>query len=218
MASPISPRNQIKNQIVGNVGLYYVCYRLSLLGWNVMPTSRNAKGIDILIYSQDASRTHTIQVKALSQRAPVPLGATTDNIFGNFFVICSKATSGEPECFILTPSEVQSLAHRGTNENGKPSCWLQPKHYENDDFRERWDRVGYGSSQPIEISEAMPGESDQGIRQRSTVTKPVAMVHRLCNENPGLSRKELIAKCIEQGINHHTAAKQYSVWKATGDA
>ena len=31
------------NQIVGNVGLYYVCYELSKRGWNVLPTSRNAK-------------------------------------------------------------------------------------------------------------------------------------------------------------------------------
>ena len=36
-------------------------------------TSRNARGIDIVIYSQDAVRKHTIQVKALSKRAPVPL-------------------------------------------------------------------------------------------------------------------------------------------------
>src|SRR5689334_2198993 len=28
-------------QLTGNVGLYYCCYRLSLLGWNVMPTARN---------------------------------------------------------------------------------------------------------------------------------------------------------------------------------
>ena len=30
-------------QVVGNVGLYYVCYKLSRLGWNVMPTARNAR-------------------------------------------------------------------------------------------------------------------------------------------------------------------------------
>ena len=35
-------------QLTGNVGLYYCCYRLSLLGWNVMPTARNARGVDII--------------------------------------------------------------------------------------------------------------------------------------------------------------------------
>ena len=36
---------------VGNIGLFYVCYRLSRLGWSALPTTRNAKGIDIVLYS-----------------------------------------------------------------------------------------------------------------------------------------------------------------------
>jgi len=33
-----------KRQLVGNAGLYYVCYELSKRGWNVMPTSRMREG------------------------------------------------------------------------------------------------------------------------------------------------------------------------------
>ncbi len=43
-------------QIVGNAGLYYTCYHLSLLGWNVMPTARNARGIDVVAHSRDGKR------------------------------------------------------------------------------------------------------------------------------------------------------------------
>lgn len=57
-------------QLTGNVGLYYCCYRLSLMGWNVMPTARNARGVDIIAYSRDASRFVGVQVKALSKRKP----------------------------------------------------------------------------------------------------------------------------------------------------
>ena len=57
-----SQPTRLHHQLVGNVGLYYVCYKLSLCGWNVLPTSRNAKGIDIVAYNQDATRTLTIQV------------------------------------------------------------------------------------------------------------------------------------------------------------
>ena len=46
------------NQITGNVGLYYVCYRLSIMGWNAMPTARNARGIDIIAYNKDLSLIH----------------------------------------------------------------------------------------------------------------------------------------------------------------
>jgi hypothetical protein len=71
----------VNSQTVGNVGMYYVCYQLSRMGWNVMPTARNARGIDVLIYSQDADRKHTIQVKTLSKGSPVPLGNNLDHLY-----------------------------------------------------------------------------------------------------------------------------------------
>ena len=104
-----------------------------------MPTARNARGIDIVAYTQDASRTCTIQVKALSKRAPVPLGLTLDKLVGDFFIVCSKIAT-TPECFVLTPSEVQKMAHRSEKE-GRISYWLQPREYEGDRFREAWTRL-----------------------------------------------------------------------------
>ncbi|MBT9455052.1 MAG: hypothetical protein IV097_00375 [Burkholderiaceae bacterium] len=141
------------NQVVGNVGLYFVCYQLSRMGWNVMPTTRNAKGIDILIYSQDAARTFTVQVKALSKSSPVPLGGKLTNLFGDFFVVCRKLETEAPECFILTPAEVQERAHCG-DKDGIKSYWLQPKQYATDEFRERWDRIGSGVA--AEMAQLIP--------------------------------------------------------------
>lgn len=135
----------LANQVVGNIGLFYVCYRLSRRGWNVMPTSRNARGIDVLIYSQNALRTHTVQVKALSKASPVPLGSHLDRLFGDFFVICRNAVADAPECFVLLPQEVRILAHRGVKD-GRVSFWLQPKNYAVDKYREAWDRIGSGLS------------------------------------------------------------------------
>jgi hypothetical protein len=132
-------------QIVGNIGLYYVCYRLSRLGWNVMPTTRNARGIDVLIYSQDATRTHTIQVKTLSNPNPVGLGKNLDGLVGDFFVICRNVSLDTPDCFVLTLHEVRSLAHRRVKK-GKVSYWLQRKQYETGPFKNQWDRIGKGSS------------------------------------------------------------------------
>jgi len=136
------------NQVVGNVGLFYVCYRLSREGWNVMPTARNARGIDILVYSQDAKRTHAIQVKALSRPSPVPLGRTLDSLFGDFLIVCRNVALEKPECFVLTPTEVREMAHRG-EKNGKITFWLQPKQYEQTDFHEAWKRIGSGAEEPV---------------------------------------------------------------------
>ena len=129
-------------QLTGNVGLYYCCYHLSLLGWNVMPTARNARGVDIIAYNKDASRFIGVQVKALSKRNPVPLGGSLDKCMGDFWIIVNKVTTA-PSAFIMLPSEVLQLAHRG-EKDGRVSYWLQPNSYDQMPYREAWARVGRG--------------------------------------------------------------------------
>jgi hypothetical protein len=133
----------IDPQITGNTGLYFTCYQLSLLGWNVMPTARNARGVDIVAYNQDASRMLAIQVKALSKRNPVPLGASLDKVMGDFWVIVNKVSSAEPSVFIMTPAEVKELARRNEKE-GRASFWLEPSSYDSERFKEKWQRIGLG--------------------------------------------------------------------------
>lgn len=55
----------LRQQVVANVGLYFAAYHLSQMGWNVMPTARNARGIDLLAYDIRGGRKLGIQVKAL---------------------------------------------------------------------------------------------------------------------------------------------------------
>jgi len=130
----------LKPQIIGNVGLYYTCYRLSLMGWNVMPTSRNARGIDIIAYDADATSFVGVQVKTLSKKDPVPIGSKLDNVMGDFWVIVNNVVK-EPNAFVLLPSEVKDMAHRG-EKDGRISYWLQRISYDRDEFREAWDRIG----------------------------------------------------------------------------
>ena len=127
-------------QIVGNIGLFYVCYRLSRLGWNVMPTTRNARGIDIIAYSPDSAHFKGVQVKSLSKVNPVPLGKTPDKIMGDFWIIVNNVVSETPSAFIMLPQEVKEKAFRGEKE-GRVSYWLQPRDYIQDQFREAWHRI-----------------------------------------------------------------------------
>jgi hypothetical protein len=146
MNTPLDP------QLTGNVGLYYCCYKLSLLGWNVMPTARNARGVDIIAYSRNASRFFGIQVKALSKRAPVPLGTSLEKIMGDFWVVINRVATA-PTAHILLPSEVLALARRGEKE-GRVSFWLQPPDYDQPQFREAWERIGHGGN------DAPPGQEN----------------------------------------------------------
>jgi hypothetical protein len=130
-------RNQ---QVTGNIGLYYVCFNLSRMGWNAMPTSRNARGIDIIAYNTDCSRTIGIQVKTLSRKSPVPLGTSVARMIGDFWIIVNDVMN-KPESYIMLPQEVKNLAHRGEKE-GRVSYWLQPSAYCVDKFHEAWNRIG----------------------------------------------------------------------------
>jgi len=112
------------------------------MGWNVMPTARNARGVDIIAYSRDATRFVGIQVKALSKRSPVPLGTTLDKVMGDFWIIVNQVAT-TPSAYILLPTEVLERAHRGEKE-GRVSYWLQPRDYEQESFLEAWDRIGHG--------------------------------------------------------------------------
>ena len=127
-------------QVTGNIGLYYACFQLSRMGWNAMPTSRNARGVDIIAYNSDYSRMISIQVKTLTQKNPVPLGTSLDRVMGDFWIIVNEVAK-EPKSYIMLPQEVKDLAHRG-EKDGRVSFWLQPSAYCIDDFHEAWDRIG----------------------------------------------------------------------------
>lgn len=61
---------------------------------------------------------------------------------GDFWVIVNDVAK-EPKTFILRPSEVKDHAHRG-EKDGRISYWLQPSSYEQERFREAWERIGHG--------------------------------------------------------------------------
>jgi hypothetical protein len=142
---------KLNPQITGNVGLYYCCYHLSLLGWNVMPTARNARGIDIIAYDSTGTEFIGVQVKALSKRNPVPLGTDLEKIMGDFWIIVNNL-SQKPTAFIMKPTEVRERAHRG-EKDGRVSFWLQPTAYDQAFFREAWERL---RNAPMPLVEGSP--------------------------------------------------------------
>jgi hypothetical protein len=97
-------------QIIGNAGLFYVSYKLTILGWNVLVTSRNTAGPDILLFSRLARTKHTIQVKSSSDQRDCNIGQPKNFLMSDFAVICGNLKN-KPEMYIakttdfeLTPS------------------------------------------------------------------------------------------------------------------
>ena len=139
---PANTSVTLNRQLVGNVGLYYCCYRLSLLGWNVMPTARNARGVDIVAYNQEATHFVGIQVKALSKRIVVPLGLSLDTLMGDFWIVVNMVQSLEPAAFVLSAMDVRKNSVR--DKGGKRNYWLPFAAYEQERFRESWNSIKMG--------------------------------------------------------------------------
>ena len=126
--------------LVRNAGVFYVCHRLSQMGWNALPSTRKAKGPNVVIDSTNEKRTRRLKVRSLSKRDPVPLGKYP-NIDADWVVVCIGVRTDGPRCFVLTPGEVSRLAYR--DKHGE-NYWLEPPQYDTEEFGERWDRIGSG--------------------------------------------------------------------------
>ena len=133
----------MRHQLTGNAGLYHIAWELSRRGWHVMPTVRNARGADLYAASDDETAPAIpIQSKALSKQVPVPLGGSLNSLRTHWWIITVNAGGDDPTCYVMTLEEVKAGAHRGVNDAGKVSYWLQPKAYALDAFREKWERLG----------------------------------------------------------------------------
>ncbi len=129
------------HQVTGNAGLFYASWRLSQLGWNVVPTARNTRGVDLMACNGNFTKSHAVQVKALtSRRSPVPLGSTLDKVMGDWWLIVVGVHEVEPCVYVLTPAEVRAAA--ACNKSGAAAYWLGPKHYQLDEYRNAFDRLG----------------------------------------------------------------------------
>ena len=131
---------KLPQRLVRNAGVFYVCHRLSQMGWDAAPTTHYAKGPNVVIEGQDSERTWRLKVRSLSKREPVPLGKDP-NIDADWVVVCTGVREDGPRCYVLTPREVGKLA---TRDKRGPNHWLEQRHYDVEDFAERWDRIGYG--------------------------------------------------------------------------
>jgi hypothetical protein len=137
-------------QIVGNAGMYYVAYRLSRLEWNAMPTSRNARGVDIVIYNRDATIKKTIQVKTLSNYAPIPLGKSVEGLIADFIIICVLAET-MPSTYIMTTKEMLELEEiqRQLPNAAEKGLWAANSKPLWETFasvsKEKWDKIGRGA-------------------------------------------------------------------------
>ena len=135
--------NFTNKQRTGNVGLFYIGYKLSRLGWNVLPTIKNAKTIDMMAYNEKGDKI-SIQCKGCTNTESVGPFKNIEDIIADYYII-STDVYRKPLTYILTKDDVRNNLTK--NKNG---YWLEKSRkrdnnfYMNDEFREKWDKIGYG--------------------------------------------------------------------------
>lgn len=133
--SPAPKPARRNNQITGNVGMYYACYQLSKIGLNVLPTSRNAKGADIIAYSNDHERFFTIQVKAMSKLANISLGKSLKKVECEWWIIVFDVYH-ESQAYILARQEIVDSA-----KLYQDIYWAQKNEFANEEALNQWKRI-----------------------------------------------------------------------------
>jgi hypothetical protein len=140
----------INRQLIRNAAVYYACYELSKRGWNAIPTSKNSRGIDIVIYDKKGREMHTIKVKSSSSdgRFDVLLGMKPTNLLTEYVIIVKDVIS-TPEVYILDSDTVRRVLDSETVMKGLTSSILKGSRqgyflpYEvYKDFKDRWDLIG----------------------------------------------------------------------------
>lgn len=107
--------DQLTKQCVGNAALFAVACRLSLMGWNVLITSRNARGPD-LYFMDRQGKAQAVQVKGIQNgRKSNVNGFRTDGAEESgckWWIIVRNVGREDEEFFILDKREVIAARNR----------------------------------------------------------------------------------------------------------
>lgn len=125
-------RTKPNSQIIGNSGVFYACYRLSLENWHVLPTTRNARGADIFIVKGE--RMLGLEVKTLSARDNICIGHTPLDYSIDYWVILMniwyKKEEEKPDLYIISKGAMKIEIERCNLDNrGKGLLKLYPDGY-----------------------------------------------------------------------------------------
>ena len=137
-----------RNQITGKLGLYHVCYKLSKLGWEVIPISENTTANRIRCNNEDSSKTISIQVRSRRTQDYAISISNPNKIFGDFWIIALNTSLDlskchTPECYILSATEIANKIVTQINKKGEIVHFLDRK-FNIEPFKENWERIGSG--------------------------------------------------------------------------
>ena len=133
-----------KGQLTGMTGVYIVAAELSRRGFIACPTSRSARGADILVSDQNCKHALSVQVKTNAKSASfwlLNLHAKEMVSPTHFYVLVNLLTDGYE--FYIVPSRVIARRMVGPVTEGKSTfCSISRENVK--EFKDEWDLLGEG--------------------------------------------------------------------------
>jgi len=104
---------EIKKEFKGNIGLFLTCAEVSKMNLIALPTSRNTKGLDLIVLQPDTNKSIGVQVKCSNKRE-YPIFASFWHDYKEViqekiispFVFVDISVIERPEYFILSKNQI----------------------------------------------------------------------------------------------------------------
>jgi len=133
-----------KGQLTGMLGVYLVAAELSRRGLIASPTSRSARGADILVTDQNCKHACSLQVKTNGKNASFWLlnAHAKEMVAPTHLYVLVNVRKDEDEFFVVPSQEIASRMDVVTQ--GK-STWYSIYRERIKEFQDRWDLAGEAS-------------------------------------------------------------------------
>ncbi len=137
---------RVDGQATGMLGVYLVAAELSRRGFIVSPTSRSARGADLLVTDQSCNKAWSVQVKS-NRKAPKCwlLGKHASGIRSKshiYVFVNLKGGKGPPDYYVVGSSKVASSMT--ANKQGTGSIFYAFWHDRVAGCKENWKLFGVG--------------------------------------------------------------------------
>jgi hypothetical protein len=131
-----------KQQMTGMLGVYLVAAELSRLGFIVSPTSRSARGADLLVTDQRCKRAYSVQVKSNASTFSfwnVGKSAKSSVSPTHVYVLVNIKGDGPVEYFVVPSRAIRG----GTQVKKRPnSVWCAYDYKQAAKYQNNWRLFG----------------------------------------------------------------------------
>lgn len=130
-----------KGQTNGMIGVYLASAELARRGFTACPTSRNARGADILVTDQNCTKAFSIQVKTNGKNANFWLlnAHAKEMVSSTHFYVLVNLRKDETDFFVV-PSRV--VARKMDVAKQGKTTWYSISRENVMKFKDKWDLLG----------------------------------------------------------------------------